>query len=87
VLELAAPWYWGPSEARLGDERQDRAGDEVPVPAESQRDDRLDVEDVLPPLSGPTPKATLSWNGMPIIKTPPQKGLPRPYVVAVIHGA
>jgi len=40
-----------------------------------------------PPLSGPTPKATLSWNGMPIIKTPPQKGLPRPYVVAVIHGA
>ena len=50
MLELAAPWYWGPSEARLGDERQDRAGDEVPGPAESQRDDRLDVEDVLHPL-------------------------------------
>src|SRR6266851_1682639 len=38
------------SEARLRYQRDDRTGDEIPVVAQSNRNDRLDVEDVLSAL-------------------------------------
>src|SRR5258708_3873901 len=37
-------------EARLRDQRDDRTGDEIPVVGQSNRNDRLDVEDVLSAL-------------------------------------
>ena len=55
--------YFDTAQVGVPDDRQNGAGDDVPVVVDVDRYDRLDVEDLLVPGCGPTPKLVLLWNG------------------------